>query len=128
MAEPFLIDPIRLSEPRDVVDALQERYERAVAALRHALQHFLETGTPPDLALRQQFCYPGLTLTYRPEGATPSNRRAFAKFSGPGVFGTTVTQPHAFRAYLLEQLTPFMGDYGAVAMSAGAGRKSLILM
>lgn len=115
MAESFLIDPILLSEPRDVVDALQERYERAVAALRHALQHFLETGTPPDPALRQQFCYPGLTLTYQPEGATPSNRRAFAKFSGPGVFGTTVTQPHAFCAYLLEQLTPLMGDYGAVA-------------
>jgi AMP nucleosidase len=115
MTESFLIEPVRLSDPHDVVDALQNRYEMAVATLRQALQTFLETGTAPDPALREQFCYPGLTLTYRPEGAIPSNRRAFAKFSGPGVFGTTVTQPHLFRAYLLEQLRPLMGDYGAVA-------------
>ena len=38
-----------------------------------------------------------------------------AKFSGPGVFGTTVTQPASFRGYLLEQLTPLMREYGAIA-------------
>ena len=39
-----------------------------------------------------------------PNGAPPSNARAFAKFSAPGVYTTTVTQPADFRAYLLEQL------------------------
>ena len=33
-----------------------------------------------------------------------TNRRAFAKFSAPGVYTTTITQPRAFSAYLLEQL------------------------
>lgn len=115
MQENFLIDPLQVATPEAVIDALQERYERAVSALRLALARYLETGLPPDAASRQAFCYPGLTLTYRPEGPTPMNRRAFAKFSGPGIFGTTVTQPAAFRSYLLEQLTPLMQDYGAIA-------------
>ena len=115
MLDQFLSDPIVAATPHAVVDALQERYGRAVAALRMSLEQFLRDGTPPSAETRQQFRYPGLTLTYRPEGLTPSNPRAFAKFSGPGVFGTTVTQPDAFRTYLLEQLTPLMVDYGAVA-------------
>lgn len=115
MDDTFLIDPIEVATPEAVIDALQERYERSVHLLRSALADFLERGVTPDPALRQQFCYPGLTLTYQPAGPTPISRRAFAKFSGPGLFGTTITQPALFRSYLREQLTPLMQDYGAVA-------------
>lgn len=124
MHEAFLSDPVRIGDPHDVIDALQQRYESAVASLRAALEIYLDSGVPPNPETRRQFCYPALTLTYRPEGATPSNRRAFAKFSGPGVFGTTVTQPHAFKSYLLEQLLPLMGEYGAVA-HVGVSRQEI---
>lgn len=124
MHDDFLRDAARIDDPARVIDALQQRYDKAVASLRSALAHFLDTGVPPDAHQRREFCYPALTLTYRPEGATPPNRRAFAKFSGPGIFGTTITQPAAFRAYLLEQLTPLMVDYGAVA-HVGVSRQEI---
>ena len=43
----------------------------------------------------------------------PVKQRAYAKFQGPGVYATTVTQPAFFRTYLLEQLNYLVRDYGA---------------
>jgi AMP nucleosidase len=37
--------------------------------------------------------------------------RAYAKLQGPGIYSTTVTQPAAFRGYLLEQLRLLKADY-----------------
>ena len=43
----------------------------------------------------------------------PIKQRAYAKFQGPGVYATTITQPAFFRNYLLEQLNYLVRDYGA---------------
>ena len=43
----------------------------------------------------------------------PVKQRAYAKFQGPGIYATTVTQPAFFRNYLLEQLNHLVRDYGA---------------
>ena len=63
-------------------------------------------------------------MIYQPEGVPPSSARAFAKFTEPGVYSTTVTQPEDFRAYLLEQLEPLVDEFGARSRSASARRKS----
>ena len=99
--------------PVEAVDLLARRYEEAVTALRGAVERFLRTGVPPSEAERAKFRYPQLRVAYHPDGSPPANPRAFAKFSVPGVYSTTVTQPADFRAYLLEQLTPLVAEYGA---------------
>ena len=113
-----------LETPEAAVDRLEELYAQATAALRHAVDRFLESGHPPSPEERRLFRYPELSLTYRPEGVPSANRRAFAKFSAPGVYTTTVTQPGAFRSYLLEQLRPLTQEFGAT-IEVGIGPQEI---
>jgi AMP nucleosidase len=99
--------------PEAAVAELELLYDAAVAALREALDHYLATGEPPAAEARARFRYPELRVLYEPAGVLPTSHRAFAKFPVPGVYKTTVTQPRAFRAYLLEQLRPLYTEYGA---------------
>ena len=94
--------------PSEAVDRLVRLYDEATQALRGAVERFLKDGEPPSAATRALFRYPELRLTYTPNGPALSSARAFAKFSEPGVYTTTVTQPAEFRAYLLEQLEPLV--------------------
>jgi AMP nucleosidase len=110
--------------PEAAVDRLEVLYAEAVQSLRHAVDRFLETGEPPTRDERGRFRYPELRLTYRPEGVPAANRRAFAKFPAPGVYTTTVTQPGAFRTYLLEQLTPLAREFDAV-IEVGVGEQAI---
>ncbi|WP_082172096.1 AMP nucleosidase [Methylobacterium platani] len=102
-----------VADPETAVDRLASLHTAATGSLRDALNRFLAEGVPPDSAERLTFRYPELRLTYRPTGPMPRISRATAKFQGPGVFSTTLTQPGHFRPYLLEQLRPLVQDYGA---------------
>ncbi|MFI5014360.1 MAG: AMP nucleosidase [Hyphomicrobiales bacterium] len=113
-----------VATPEEAVARLDRLYQEATTALREALEGFFETREPPTPAERARFRYPEIRVTYEPEGVQPSVRRAFAKFPSPGVYATTVTQPAAFRAYLLEQLRPLMRDYGAT-VEIGVGREEI---
>ena len=99
--------------PEAAVDLLVDLHDRATKALRDSLARFLETGVPPDGASRLGFRYPELRVTYAPQGPIPRIARATAKFQGPGLYATTVTQPREFRPYLLDQLRPLVRDYQA---------------
>lgn len=102
-----------MAGPDEAADRLEALYLDAASALKGAVERYLETGQPPTPQERARFRYPQLRVTYRPDGVTPSSRRAFAKFPAAGVYTTTVTQPAAFRPYLLEQLGPLSAEYGA---------------
>ncbi len=97
----------------EAVARLETLHDAAVAALRAALARFVRDGVPPDSSERAQFHYPELRVAWQPCGPVPFTRRAWAKFQAPGVYSTTVTQPEAFRRYLLEQLEPLIDEYGA---------------
>lgn len=99
--------------PDQAVDRLEELHAAATGALRCALARFLEGGAPPGPEERSRFRYPELRLSWDPRGPVPLTRRAWAKFQAPGAYATTVTQPAAFRGYLLEQLRPLAEEYGA---------------
>jgi AMP nucleosidase len=99
--------------PEQAVDRLEALHAGAVRAQREALALFVRDGVPPAPGARAQFRYPELRLTWRPDGPPPFTRRAWAKFQSPGVYTTTVTQPGAFRRYLLQQLRPLVEEYGA---------------
>ncbi len=99
--------------PEEAVDALELNYAAASSALRDCVERYLAGGAPPSKAERLAFRYPELRITYRPEGLVPTSARAYAKFSMPGDYTTTVTQPSAFRSYLIEQLGPLMSEFHA---------------
>jgi AMP nucleosidase len=100
--------------PESAIDQLESLHAAAVTALRAALDRVLAGGPPPDAAERARFHYPELRVHHTPTGtAPPATRRAWAKFQAPGTYGTTITQPAAFRAYLLEQLRPLVAEFGA---------------
>ncbi len=102
-----------LKTPDAIVDALEDAYAAAVGRLRSALQHYLQTGAPPDTAARLAgaFAYPELRLTYRQNGVTPRPHRAYALLRQPGIYAVTVTRPALFRTYLREQLQLLMQDF-----------------
>ena len=110
----------RVATPNEAVDRLARLYDEATQALRGAVERFLKDGEPPSAATRALFRYPELRLIYAPNGPALSSPRAFAKFSEPGVYATTVTQPAEFRGYLLEQLEPLVAEYGAT-IEVGVG-------
>ena len=99
--------------PQEAVDRLVHLHDAAIDAQRHAVERFFATGTPPTAEDRARFRYPELRVTYAAAAPPPRTQRAFAKFQGPGVYATTVTQPAFFRGYLLEQLNHLVRDYGA---------------
>jgi AMP nucleosidase len=100
--------------PEAAVDRLEALHGAAVATLRTALDRVLAGGAPPSATERARFRYPLLRVTHAASGAAPPRiRRAWAKFQSPGIYATTITQPSAFRPYLLEQLRPLMAEFGA---------------
>ena len=114
----------QVSKPEEAVDRLIDLYEEAAQALRSAVERFFKTGEPPSPESRALFRYPELRLTYEPNGSAPPNPRAYAKFSEPGVYATTITQPADFRDYLLEQLEPLVAEYGA-RIEVGVGAQEI---
>lgn len=95
------------------IDLLEQLHSRAVKAEKHALELYFTKGEEPSAETRSLFRYPALRVTYQPKGVLPSSRRAFAKFSQPGVYTTSITHPGVFRSYLLEQLRPLINEFGA---------------
>ena len=111
----------KCATPEEVVTALDDLHRTSTAALHDALARFEATGARPTADERGEFRYPELRVTYAAGGEEqPGNRRAFAKFPAAGVYTTTVTQPAAFRKYLLEQLNPLVAEFGA-EMEVGLG-------
>ena len=102
---------ITVDSPEQAVDHLAALYAQASGALSQALGRYLRERVEPDEHQRRQFRYPLLRLTYRCQGEVPSSVRAYAKVQTPGTYSVTVTQPQAFRRYLLDQLGPLMQDF-----------------
>ncbi|MBO1903508.1 AMP nucleosidase [Microvirga sp. 3-52] len=102
-----------VATPEEAVEQLIALHDSAMEAQRQALDHFFSTRTAPTPFERSRFRYPELRLDYRSTSVPPVKQRAYAKFQGPGVYATTITQPAFFRNYLLEQLNFLVRDYGA---------------
>ena len=102
----------RLS-PAQAIERLEALYVDAIDDERRALARFVNTGVPPAPEERARFRYPELKLSWHPSGKLPVTRRAWGRLQEPGAYATTVTQPVAFRQYLMEQLRPLTEEYGA---------------
>jgi AMP nucleosidase len=116
----------RSADARAVVERLSADYRRSAETLREALKAFLNGGVTPDPALRRKgaFAYPELELTWRNADAPPPRLpRAYARFSQPGIYATTITRPDIFADYLTEQLGLLMGDFEVEARVRPSGQE-----
>ncbi|PJI48603.1 MAG: AMP nucleosidase [Pseudomonas sp.] len=108
----------------EAVDRLAVLHERATVALNQALKRYLKDREVPDAQQREQFRYPLLRVIYLCQGEVPSTTRAYAKVQVPGTYAVTITQPKAFRKYLLEQLRPLMEDF-TVRVEVGVSAQNI---
>jgi AMP nucleosidase len=109
-------------------------YEASVGALQTDLQAYLTERKRPSVQDRRlgRYCYPKLTVIWRgvetPEshaGAAgdeddidivphhPRVNRAFARFSRPGVYSSSITRPDVFGQHIVDQLDLMRADYDA---------------
>lgn len=97
----------------DAANALELLYAASADRLRLAFNEFVENGKPPSFEERRRgaFCYPRLTVSYRPRAAVPAFSRAFGNFNAPGCYQTDITQPKLFRSYLILQLEMLLSRY-----------------
>ncbi len=113
------------SSPEAAADRLIALYEEAVGALRAELKIYLDGGPPPSEADRAAgaFAYPELRITYAPDGPPPPLSRAFGKFSEPGVYAQSITQPRHFRAHLIEQIGLLAHQYPVTIETARSAQE-----
>ncbi|WP_421785499.1 AMP nucleosidase [Hyphobacterium sp.] len=99
--------------PEAAVDRLVDLHQTSVENLRDALRDYLDNGTLPDPEQRAAgaFAYPELRVLYETEGSPPPISRAFGKFSEPGLYVQSITEPELFRDYLIDQLSLLQADY-----------------
>ena len=109
-----------------LLDALEALYEEACANLRAGLTAYIRHGERPDPAARAKglFAYPEIRMTYAPDGPPPRVARAFARVSEAGTYAASIARPALFRAYLNEQLTLLVQDYGA-AVEVGRSNQEI---
>ncbi|EGF91876.1 AMP nucleosidase [Asticcacaulis biprosthecium C19] len=116
-----------LNSASAIVGQLKTLYAQAVTALQQDLHAYLEQRTIPSKNLRAagRYCYPKLTVTWKgthldeaDELAILNNRhpqvnRAFARFSRPGTYSSSITRPDLFSDHIEEQLELLIRDYNA---------------
>ena len=117
-------DFIVATTAEEAVDRLAALHRQATDALSLALKRYLKERTLPGETERALFRYPELRLTYLCQGEVPSSVRAYAKVQVPGTYRATVTQPLAFRGYLLDQLRPLMEDF-SVTVEVGFSQQNI---
>ncbi len=120
MSQAFVV----VDTPEQAVDRLAALHEQATGALSQALKRYLKDRTEPNAEERDLFRYPALRLTYISHGEVAATTRAYAKVQVAGTYSVTVTQPAAFRGYLLEQLRPLMHDY-TVTVEVGVSEQNI---
>ncbi|MGZ3297810.1 MAG: AMP nucleosidase [Asticcacaulis sp.] len=109
-----------------IVRQLKDIYTASVANLQKDLHAYLAHRDKPSKAARAEgrYAYPKLTVVWRgvadseAEALSQTNRhpqvnRAFARFSRPGTYSSSVTRPDLFGDYIQEQLALIIRDYGA---------------
>jgi AMP nucleosidase len=117
-------DFVVATSAEEAVERLADLHRQATGALSLALKNYLRERAVPSQAERALFRYPELRLTYLWQGEAPSTVRAYAKVQVPGTYRATVTQPDAFRGYLLDQLRPLMNDF-SVTVEVGLSQQNI---
>ncbi len=83
------------------LDRLTEIYDAGLKSIKDDFE--LYAANELNIG-REMAVYPYLCAHIEPGSAPLSGGLAFGKVSSPGVYGTTISSPHLYRDYLLEQM------------------------
>ena len=108
IASPDPVGAQSFTDARKAVAALQALYNRNTRFLRDAFAS-LASGGDPNRRYRAFYPQVGVTTT---SFSQVDSRQAYGHMPTPGHFSTTVTQPHLFERYLVEQLQLIMRNHG----------------
>lgn len=98
----------RFDDAEAAVARLELIYDRHTAFIRERFERLLADKRLPG---RVRATYPEIlieTSTY----AHIDSRLSYGHVAGPGVYATTITQPHLFRSYLVEQIGLLLRNHG----------------
>jgi AMP nucleosidase len=94
-------EPVATRSSSEACDLLIEIYEGNTGFLQSHFEKMAETGTEPKQ--RVSACYPLLSVKIDSFSRLDS-RLSYGHVSEPGLFATTITNPHLFREYLETQI------------------------
>jgi len=118
------LDFLPVASAEQAVERLIELYQAATTALAGALKCYGRERSLPSEDERKWFYYPELRLHYQGQDEVKNTVRAWGKVEAPGLYRMTVTQPLAFRRYLLAQLRPLLEEY-EVQLEVGLSRQAI---
>lgn len=102
-------DLVLCATPQAAFDRLVKLYDEAIAEIEKNFTAFSHDETGPA-GPHPVYPYLAVDVAF---GESRSTSLAFGKVTSPGRYGTTITAPHLFRAYLIEQLTLLTRNYKA---------------
>jgi len=103
-------DLVRCGSAEEAVDRLTAIYDESLAAIREDFQAFAQDRLDGPA---RRAVYPYLAAEVPPGTAPRSTSLAYGRVTAPGIHGTSVTAPHLFHAYLLEQTKLLAKQHGA---------------
>jgi AMP nucleosidase len=103
-------DLVLCATPEAAFDRLVQLYDEAIAEIETSFTAFSRGDGGPA---SEPPVYPYLAVDVAFGQMPRSPSLAFGKVTSPGRYGTTITAPHLFRAYLIEQLSLLTHNYNA---------------
>ena len=108
------------TDARAAIDRITEIYQASIQRLRARIgQHAAGARLEDD----PRTVYPYLGIEIGPRDICLDSRLSYGSVPRPGRYGTTVTRPDLFRAYLLEQLELLLRNHGKPVLVGRSGTR-----
>lgn len=105
----------KFTDPVQTIQYLQELYGQAVEYLSIAFEQFLRGELSEEKAIAY---YPQLTVKVKELGAVDPTI-SYGFFVEPGTYSTTITRPHLFHSYLVDQLEHIARNHPGIHFTVG---------
>lgn len=106
---PHLVPFSRFDDAQAAAQRLVEIYERNTAYLREAFEAYVNAGATEQIRIRA--CYPAIRIKVE-SWQEVDTRLSYGHVVEPGVYMTTITQPHLYFDYLHEQISLLLKHHG----------------
>lgn len=114
--KPKSFKPKRYKDPQAALDAVKEIYEAHTDYLQGCFQDFAKNAAVTGK--RISACYPYVRIETE-SVARADRRRSYGFVPRPGIYQTTLTDPHLFKHYYLHQFEQLLHNHAGAALEIG---------